>query len=221
MAADLQAACQGLFPEESGSLPGTSEPREVQFAFSGCLAVHSAVCHAWAIFADPARLHQVLWNVLRNAIKFTPAGGFISVTSRRSSAGRCVVAVRDSGIGIPAEVLPLIFNAFEQGEARITRQIGGLGLGLAISRALVDLHGGSIRAESPGTRQGSTFIAPSVPIPLLRLAHCKNPPSSTPCRNGASGSSSSKIMRTQPVPWDVCCGTADWRSSQRLPCPKR
>ncbi len=110
------------------------------------------------IFADPARLQQVLWNILRNAIKFTAPGGGITVTTHRSSTGGCGVAVRDTGIGIAPEVLPLVFNAFEQGEASITRQFGGLGLGLAISRALVELHGGTIRAESAGTGKGATFI---------------------------------------------------------------
>ncbi|MDB6071217.1 MAG: sensor hybrid histidine kinase, partial [Verrucomicrobiales bacterium] len=108
--------------------------------------------------ADAARLHQVLWNLLRNAVKFTPAHGTIRVSVLRDGTDRCVVRVADDGIGIPAEALPRIFNAFEQGEAHITRQFGGLGLGLAISRALVELHGGSIRAESGGTDQGAVFV---------------------------------------------------------------
>jgi len=108
--------------------------------------------------ADPARLQQVLWNVLKNAIKFTPEGGTIQVTTRCLEAGRSEVRIQDSGIGIHPDVLPRIFDAFEQGNASVTRQFGGLGLGLAISRALADLHGGSIRAESGGAGQGSTFI---------------------------------------------------------------
>jgi PAS domain S-box-containing protein len=114
---------------------------------------------AGAVLADTARLHQVLWNVLKNAIKFTPSQGIIRVTTR-PLAGRPFAEVRvsDSGIGIPADVLPRIFNAFEQGNANVTRQFGGLGLGLAISKALMDLHGGSIRAESAGAGHGSTFI---------------------------------------------------------------
>ena len=112
---------------------------------------------AGCVSADPARLQQVLWNVLKNAIKFTPENGTIRVTTRHLG-GRCEVRVQDSGMGIAPEVLPLIFDAFEQGHAHVTRQFGGLGLGLAICRALVDLHGGAIRAESEGPGQGATFI---------------------------------------------------------------
>jgi PAS domain S-box-containing protein len=110
------------------------------------------------IAADLARLQQVLWNVLKNAIKFTPQKGTIRVTTRRQAGGRWEVRVQDSGIGISAEALPRIFDAFEQGGVNVTREFGGLGLGLAISKALVELHRGSIRAESAGPGQGSTFI---------------------------------------------------------------
>ncbi len=111
-----------------------------------------------SVSADSARLRQVLWNVLKNAIKFTSEEGTIRVTTHRLTSGFCQVRVCDSGIGIAPEVLPRIFNAFEQGDANVTRQFGGLGLGLAICKALVDLHSGTIRAESTGAGQGSTFI---------------------------------------------------------------
>ena len=91
-------------------------------------------------------------------MKFTPEGGTIRLSTARLGPARCEVRVRDTGIGIPPEVLPHIFEAFEQGDARVTRQFGGLGLGLTISKALVELHGGSIRAESAGRGQGATFI---------------------------------------------------------------
>jgi len=110
------------------------------------------------LVADATRLRQVISNVFRNAVKFTPAQGTIRVTSARLSPDRCEVRVRDSGIGIPPEVLPHIFEAFEQGDARVTRQFGGLGLGLTIAKALAEQHGGSIRAESAGAGQGATFI---------------------------------------------------------------
>ncbi|MGV3660290.1 MAG: ATP-binding protein [Prosthecobacter sp.] len=110
------------------------------------------------VAADPARLQQVLWNVLKNAIKFTPEQGPIRVSTRRLGKDRCEVRVQDSGVGIPADMLPRIFDAFQQGDASITRRFGGLGLGLAICKALMDLHHGVIRAESAGPGRGSTFI---------------------------------------------------------------
>ncbi|MDI1312266.1 PAS domain S-box protein [Prosthecobacter sp.] len=113
---------------------------------------------AGMVAADSARLQQVLWNVLKNAIKFTPESGVIQVSTLRRNDGFCEVRVQDPGIGIPAERLPHVFNAFEQGGTKITRQFGGLGLGLAICKALMELHHGSIRAESAGVGQGATFI---------------------------------------------------------------
>jgi PAS domain S-box-containing protein len=109
---------------------------------------------AEAISADSSRLQQVLWNVLKNAAKFTPDGGTIHVATSRASEGRVQVQIRDSGAGIAAEKLPKIFDAFEQGDERVTRRFGGLGLGLAISKALVELHRGSIRVESGGIGAG-------------------------------------------------------------------
>jgi signal transduction histidine kinase len=110
------------------------------------------------IAGDSARLQQVLRNVLENAIKFTPEKGTVRVTTARQAGGRWEVRVRDSGIGIPAEAMPVIFDAFEQGGVKVRRQYGGLGLGLAICKAIVELHQGSIRAESAGSGEGSTFI---------------------------------------------------------------
>ena len=119
------------------------------------------------VAADAARLTQVFWNLLSNAVKFTPPGGTVCVRSRlepgRSGARELVVEIADTGIGIEPEVLPRIFDAFEQTGRRITRQFGGLGLGLAVSRAIVDLHGGSLTAASAGRDHGSTF---AVRLPL-------------------------------------------------------
>jgi two-component system CheB/CheR fusion protein len=116
--------------------------------------------------ADMARLQQVFWNLLKNAVKFTPAGGCVGVRCR-AEPGHVVVEVNDSGVGIEAEALPRIFNAFEQAERSITRQFGGLGLGLTISKALVDLHEGTIEAFSEGRGKGSTF---RVRLPLCAPA---------------------------------------------------
>jgi signal transduction histidine kinase len=104
---------------------------------------------------DPDRLQQVVWNLLSNAVKFTDAGGRVSV-SVRSQAGY-VLRVSDSGRGIDAAFLPHVFETFRQADATASREHGGLGLGLAIARQLVELHGGTIRAESPGAGRGATF----------------------------------------------------------------
>ena len=108
---------------------------------------------AGTIAADPDRLQQIVWNLLSNAIKFTPAGGRVVVTLRRCANG-LDIAVRDSGAGITAEFLPHVFDRFRQGDASAQRRHGGLGLGLAIVRHLVELHGGTVtrRERRRGTR---------------------------------------------------------------------
>jgi len=110
-----------------------------------------------SVKADPARLQQILWNLLKNAVKFTPERGDISVSVLLTVESRVRLQVRDSGIGMGADVLPYIFDAFEQGDDDITQEFGGMGLGLAIAKNLVELHHGTIRAESDGAKQGSTF----------------------------------------------------------------
>ena len=109
------------------------------------------------VSGDAARLQQVIWNLVRNAIKFAPDGGHVSVRTTNPSARTLTLEVRDDGIGIEPAALPRLFNAFEQAEQSVTRQFGGLGLGLAISRALVELHGGTIRADSAGRGTGAAF----------------------------------------------------------------
>ena len=106
---------------------------------------------------DPARLQQILWNILNNASKFTPEGGHIEIVSANPAPSRISIAITDSGIGIDPEVLPKLFDAFEQGDSSITRRFGGLGLGLAISKTLADLQGGTLTASSRGRGQGATF----------------------------------------------------------------
>lgn len=108
------------------------------------------------ILADPARLNQCVWNLLSNAIKFTPDGGNVNVTLRRDGSNVEII-VSDDGIGIPADLLPSIFERFRQGEDVTTRRYGGLGLGLAIVKELVQAHGGTVRAESAGEDKGATF----------------------------------------------------------------
>jgi len=106
--------------------------------------------------ADPARLQQIFWNLIKNAVKFTPKRGQLTLRTSDEVDGRLRVSITDTGIGIDSETLPKVFNAFEQGERSGT---GGLGLGLAITKALVETHGGQITAESAGEGRGATFTA--------------------------------------------------------------
>ncbi len=108
--------------------------------------------------ADPDRIQQIVWNLLSNAVKFTPSSGSVTVSLKREGKD-VILSVVDTGIGISAEALPRIFDRFRQGDAGTTRQYGGLGLGLAIARQLVELHGGSLTCSSPGEGKGSTFVA--------------------------------------------------------------
>jgi signal transduction histidine kinase len=114
------------------------------------------------ILGDAGRLQQVMWNLLSNAVKFTPPGGRIAIEVTQRD-GNAVVEVTDSGIGIPRAFLPFVFDKVRQGDGSGTRQHGGLGLGLAIARHLVELHGGSIEARSEGEGAGSSF---AVSLPL-------------------------------------------------------
>jgi signal transduction histidine kinase len=109
-----------------------------------------------AVLADPDRLQQVLWNLLSNAVRFTPAGGTIDVEAE-PARGRAVITVRDSGAGIAPHFLPHVFEPFRQADQSTTRAHGGLGIGLAIARRLVELHGGEISAHSEGEGRGASF----------------------------------------------------------------
>lgn len=134
-----------------------------------------------SVTGDAVRLQQAVWNLVANAVKFTPRGGLVSVRMERAGA-ELAITVDDSGIGIAPEFLPYIFDRFRQADGSITRRFGGLGLGLAIVRQLIELHGGSVRAESAGEGQGARFTirlplqaACVQALPALALA----PPSGT------------------------------------------
>jgi len=112
---------------------------------------------------DPARLQQVFWNLIKNSVKFTPANGRIMIETLNPSPDEIQIRITDTGIGIEQEKIDKIFNAFEQGQSSITRRFGGLGLGLAISKAMVDAHNGKIHVASAGKDLGSTF---TVDLPM-------------------------------------------------------
>ncbi len=124
---------------------------------------------AGQVWGDPVRLQQVVWNLLSNAVKFTPRGGKIEVRLERVSS-HVEIVVADTGPGISPEFLPYVFDRFRQLDSSSTRKQGGLGLGLAIVRHLIELHGGEVMVKSPGDGQGSTFI---VRLPLS-VAHLED-----------------------------------------------
>jgi signal transduction histidine kinase len=115
---------------------------------------------------DTARLQQVFWNLLSNAVKFTPRGGTIDICIA-GVEGSAEVSIRDTGIGIRPESLPFVFHRFWQGESVTTREFRGLGLGLALAHRFVELHGGTIAADSAGEGRGATF---TVRLPIVREA---------------------------------------------------
>jgi PAS domain S-box-containing protein len=122
------------------------------------------------VSGDPERLQQVIWNLMSNAVKFTPRGGRVQVRLQRVDA-HVEIVVADTGIGISKEFLPFIFDRFRQADAGMTREHGGLGLGLGIARQLVEMHGGTIHATSGGSGQGATF---RVALPLM-IVHPERP----------------------------------------------
>src|SRR6266403_3206473 len=110
------------------------------------------------VAADAAKFQQIIWNLLKNAIKFTPEDGEIAISSSNPSPEVLTISVRDTGIGMEPEVMQRIFDPFEQGNRSLERRFGGLGLGLAISKSLAQAHGGTLTAQSDGRDRGSTFL---------------------------------------------------------------
>ncbi|MBD1998599.1 PAS domain S-box protein [Leptolyngbya sp. FACHB-541] len=139
---------------ETMRLAAEAKSIHIQFSFSPSVGL---------VAGDPNRLQQIVWNLLSNAIKFTPAGGHVHIWLE-AIGSEAQIQVSDTGKGITPDFLPYIFDHFRQADASITRSYGGLGLGLAIVRQLVELHGGSVYAESMGEGQGATF---TVKLPLL------------------------------------------------------
>ena len=134
------------------------------------------------VMGDPTRLQQIFWNLLKNAVKFTPVKGKVHVITSNPDARTWRLEITDTGKGIGAEELPHIFNAFEQGTRHISKRFGGLGLGLAISKALTDLHGGALYAKSAGLNEGAlfTFEMPLSLSPAKRNRKKPGPKKNTP-----------------------------------------
>ena len=134
------------------------------------------------VSGDPDRLQQVMWNLLSNAVKFTPKGGRVQVRLERVNS-HIEIVVSDTGVGIRKDFLPYVFERFRQADAGPTRKTGGLGLGLSIVRHLVEMHGGTVQADSAGEGQGSTF---TVRLPMMigaadaRVAHARTPAGRAP-----------------------------------------
>ena len=121
------------------------------------------------VSGDSSRLQQIVWNLLSNAVKFTPTGGRVDIRLE-SIGGQAMITVSDTGKGIKPDFLPYVFDYFRQADNTTTRTYGGLGLGLAIVRHLVELHGGTVKAESPGEGKGATF---TVTLPLMKVVPAK------------------------------------------------
>ncbi len=136
---------------------------------------------AGPVSGDPSRLQQVVWNLLSNAIKFTGKGGRIQILLERVNS-HVEITVSDTGQGISPEFLPLVFERFRQADSSTRRKHGGLGLGLAIVKHLTELHGGAVRAKSPGVNQGATF---SIALPLTVVQHRDDPQERQPKVQGA------------------------------------
>ena len=122
------------------------------------------------VSGDADRLQQVMWNLLSNAIKFTPQGGQVQVRTKRIHS-QVEIIVSDTGQGISPEFLPYVFERFQQANNTATQRQGGLGLGMAITRQILELHGGTIRADSAGEGQGATF---TVKLPLVLTANSES-----------------------------------------------
>jgi CheY-like chemotaxis protein len=132
------------------------------------------------VFGDPQRLQQVVWHLLSNAIKFTPRGGRAKVTVR-TNGGDCQIVVSDTGAGIAHELLPYVFDRFWRAEAPDEHRYSGLGLGLSLAKRLVELHGGTVAATSPGLNRGATFT-----VVLPRVAPRDEPDGDVSGDRGAS-----------------------------------
>lgn len=145
------------------------------------------------VMGDANRLQQVVWNLLANAVKFTPKGGRVDVQLERIDSGVVQIRVSDNGGGITAEFLPYVFERFRQADSSTTRSHGGLGLGLAIVRQLVELHGGTVSVESPGIGQGAKFIV-NLPMKVVAVEKSSTPKPLAPAADAKVTNNSLPIL---------------------------
>ncbi len=158
---------------------------------------------AGVLFGDPNRLQQVVWNLLSNAIKFTPAGGHVEIGLVRA-AGAIELTVSDTGKGISESFLPHVFDRFRQADSSTTRAHGGLGLGLAIVRHLVEQHGGTVEATSPGENRGARF---TVRLPAPMDAPLRPDESATPSVPPSNALAGTRVLAVDDDP-DTCTALA-------------
>jgi CheY-like chemotaxis protein/anti-sigma regulatory factor (Ser/Thr protein kinase) len=152
-----------------------------QFQAKGVQLSAELSARSTTIMGDAGRLRQVVSNLLGNALKFTPQGGSVRVRTYDGPDGHFVLEITDSGVGIEAAALQRIFSPFEQADASTTRQFGGLGIGLTISKVLVELHNGTIHAQSPGLGKGATIL---VSLPTCPISAAVPPPAQAPSAGG-------------------------------------
>lgn len=173
-------------PVDLGSVIGAALDSIRPAADAKRIRIHSTVAAAARLTAgDPQRLQQVVWNLLANAVKFTPVEGTVHIDLIEAGSASVAIRVRDDGAGIDAGFLPHVFERFRQADGSVSRQHGGLGLGLAIVRHLVELHGGTVHAESPGPGQGATL---TIQLPRAAAAPPTPPGAESRPVEAASGS---------------------------------
>jgi signal transduction histidine kinase len=183
---DLSAILSGklqLHPRmvDFSALVGSAIDAVAEMAYDKEVMIDAAVAENCRVCGDADRLKQIVVNLLRNAVKFTPKNGRIRISLERSQS-EVILAVRDTGIGIPGDFLPYVFDRFRQADSSSSREFGGLGLGLSIVRQVAQMHGGRVAAESDGAGRGATFI---LHLPAITAANTTAESCPAPMDHGA------------------------------------